>query len=865
MIRFDIIPGFVAAMALVASLWNAGVRAQDAEPTTAEELHPPHLVESPPPAYPPERVEEGLHPTVVLRLTVTAEAEVTDIVVEHSAGADFDAAAIDAVRQWKFEPAARGDTPVASRIRVAVHFEPPEAALPHEGESHEPQETPHVETATTVPNEPAQVSAPALATPSQAQDEDDFGAVAEVEAEHLRERGRGASDFTLDRAVLNVVPAASANDLLQRAPGLYVANVEGDAAAGFLFLRGFNSEHGQDIELKLGQVPLNQPSNIHGQGYTYLGFVIPEVVRELRVIEGVYDPAQGDFAVAGSVEFDLGVEQRGIYARSEFGSFRTFRQVALFAPKGEDADTFGAFQFRRSDGFGENRNGLDGSAMFQVGFGRHDWRFRVHGSLWGARYDSAGILRLDDIESGQVGFYDVYPYPTAQAQNAYNAGVILGVRGEQRGENRKNTSFDLWVQLHDFRIQQNFTGFLERSRVNPDWTGRGDLIEQRDRRLVFGGNARHRTARFEPADAAKGTVEVGVSGRVDLINPQQQNLIDAPLNQTWDERVDANIVQADIGLWVDLDWDFTKYLNFKGGVRADVLFFDIDDQLGNFVPDYRPENFIPGFRRTAAGIVAGPRLALTGKPTDWIDIIGAYGEGFRSPQARTLVDGETAPFTKVRSVDFGVRFRVGDHEELQLSLTGYRTWLNQDVFFEASEGRLENIGPTSRTGAVLYAVTKPLSWLLGSLSVTYVHAVLDGPPPATVENPNPPFDSGDALPFIPPWVVRLDIGAEDELVDLWKYPLRGHLGIGYTYIGARPLPFSQTADPFSLLDLSARLSWWFLEIGFRAYNLADKRYAGNEFVFVSDWDPAGVPSRIPARHISAGRPRTFFFTIGIQL
>ena len=72
----------------------------------------------------------------------------------------------------------------------------------------------------------------------------------------------------------------------------------------------------------------------------------------------------------------------------------------------------------------------------------------------------------------------------------------------------------------------------------------------------------------------------------------------------------------------------------------------------------------------------------------------------------------------MRSVDFGVRFRLFPEEQLKLTLTGYRTWLNNDVFFEAAEGRLENIGPTSRTGFVFYAVTNPLPWLVGSLSVT---------------------------------------------------------------------------------------------------------------------------------------------------
>ena len=117
-----------------------------------------------------------------------------------------------------------------------------------------------------------------------------------MEIDAVRLRLTDTADITIDRKILDAAPAVTANDLLQRAPGLYTANVGGDAAGSFLYLRGFNAEHGQDIELKLGEVPLNQPSNIHGQGYTYLDFIVPEVVRELRVIEDrgrLRSPRQG--------------------------------------------------------------------------------------------------------------------------------------------------------------------------------------------------------------------------------------------------------------------------------------------------------------------------------------------------------------------------------------------------------------------------------------------------------------------------------------------------------------------------------------------------------------------------------------------
>ncbi|MDH3818304.1 MAG: TonB family protein, partial [Myxococcales bacterium] len=175
------------------------------DPTTdteQEQLHPPHLLAAPAPQYPPGREEEGLHPTVILRITVTAAGDVADVVVEHSAGLDFDAEAVRAVRGWAFDPATRGDTPVSSRIRVAVHFEPPTADAPHEGDTHEPQDVPHVTPAPPPPNVPAAV---APATP-----EPDFEATAEVDAEKLRAQDRGAADFTIDRKILDAAPALTA-------------------------------------------------------------------------------------------------------------------------------------------------------------------------------------------------------------------------------------------------------------------------------------------------------------------------------------------------------------------------------------------------------------------------------------------------------------------------------------------------------------------------------------------------------------------------------------------------------------------------------------------------------------------------------
>ena len=272
---------------------------------------------------------------------------------------------------------------------------------------------------------------------------------------------------------------------------------------------------------------------------------------------------------------------------------------------------------------------------------------------------------------------------------------------------------------------------------------------------------------------------------------------------------------------------------------------------------------LPGFRRTALGVAWGPRATVEALPLPWLTLLASYGEGFRSPQPRQLEEGENAPFAKVRSAEGGFRMQwLG--ERIALTGAGYATFLSTDLVFDPQEGRLEKIGPTSRVGAVGHLVARPWSWSLLSLSVTYVHATLDAPPPATAQNPSPGFVPGQLLPYVPPLVVRADAAVNRELVELWHRPLSGRLGVGFTFLSPRPLPFSQQANPVSLLDLSAGLRWWFVELGIEVYNVAGSRYAATEYSFVSDWGTRDVPSLVPARHIAAGAPRTVLGSLGLH-
>jgi TonB family protein len=797
------------------------------------------------PTYPIQHPGDVVHPTVVVTVTLNDHGDVVDARIDAPYEAHFDAAALATVRDWQFAPALRDGQPVPSRIRVAVHFEPP--LFEHEA----PTPTPAV---------------PVTQLPGPSREEHAFGATGRVELQKLRERDRGASDFTVERDILELAPSQEGADVLRRAPGVFLARPEGDAVGHRIVLRGFDADHGQDLALSVGGIPINLPSHIHGQGYADLGFLIGETVSEMRVTEGVSDPRQGDFAVAGSIDLALAVERApsspSLTLKSSYGSFQTFRQLALWTPAKQSPGTFASAQVKRSDGFGQGRDSLTGSAIAQYEHVAHEIRYRTLGVLSTASAGMAGVLREDDIAAGNVAYYDQYPYATAQNQSAATARMLLGTSVEYRGAKEENADFGAWLSLDHFRLQENFTGFVQRSQTLSNVAGRGDLIEQRNKTLSLGLNARYRTANHALFGRFSGQLEAGFAGRLDQIE-QAQNLLDAIRSQTWDRRVDASIRAVDLGFSGEAIAHMGDRLSIRAGVRADLLNFEVDDRLGNFIPPARDQGtHLPGFRRSAAGVVLGPRASVKVAATRFLSVLAGYGEGFRSPQARTLEDGEQAPFTKVRSADAGVR--LSHSTRASLSLSTFWTHLSDDVAFEPREGRLERIGASRRMGSTLYGETR--WWIFtGAASLTYVDAELLEPPPPTANNPQPPFAKGQNLPFVPPVVARLDLSAKGELWDAGARAFLGKVAAGYSLISARPLPYGEFAEPVSLLDATASLSFRPFTVGLEIFNLLDAEYAASVYNFVSNWNPEGVPSRTPERHIAAGAPRTIMATLEIAL
>ena len=81
------------------------------------------VLSSPPPRYPPTAFRNGITGTVKVGLDIDDTGRVTAVDVRHSSGnKDLDAAALEAARRWRFNPAIENGVAVASRIEMPIDF-----------------------------------------------------------------------------------------------------------------------------------------------------------------------------------------------------------------------------------------------------------------------------------------------------------------------------------------------------------------------------------------------------------------------------------------------------------------------------------------------------------------------------------------------------------------------------------------------------------------------------------------------------------------------------------------------------------------------------------------------------------------------
>jgi protein TonB len=87
-------------------------------------MEAPHAIYAPDPKFPEKerKARQRGKGTVLLELVVHSDGLPSDVKVSRKLSPEFDKAAIEAVKKWKFSPATQDGKPVAVEINVEVNF-----------------------------------------------------------------------------------------------------------------------------------------------------------------------------------------------------------------------------------------------------------------------------------------------------------------------------------------------------------------------------------------------------------------------------------------------------------------------------------------------------------------------------------------------------------------------------------------------------------------------------------------------------------------------------------------------------------------------------------------------------------------------
>ena len=508
-------------------------------------------------------------------------------------------------------------------------------------------------------------------------------------AENLVGIAQSASQGAITARQLDARPIMRVGEVLETVPGVVISQHSGEGKANQYYLRGFNLDHGTDFATTVAGMPVNMPTNGHGQGYSDLNFLIPELVSGVQYSKGPYFADQGDFATAGSATINYASAIDAPIARVAGGGEGFGRAMVAASPAIGAGHVLAAFETEHNDGpwlHPDNYKKVNGVLRYSRGDAVNG--LSVTGMGYRATWDSTDQVPQRAIDRGIINRFG-----SLDPSDGGDTYRYSGTLEWQRSKNNATTKVVAYGIGYDLNLFSNFTFFL-------DDPAHGDQFHQADHRFITGGKVSYR--RLDKWNGREVQNTVGVQLRNDdittvgLYHTQARLLIDTV-------RQDA-VVETSGGGYAQNEIAWTPWLRTLAGVRLDGYRFRVD--AGD------PEN---GGSRTA-GIVSPKGGAVIG-PFKGTEFYVNAGIGFHSNDARgttirrdpgtgEAVDPVT-PLVRARGAEAGIRTVAIPH--LQTSLTVWTLSLDSELVFTGDAGTTEPSRPSRRYGFELanYVRSKP--------------------------------------------------------------------------------------------------------------------------------------------------------------
>jgi len=633
-----------------------------------------------------------------------------------------------------------------------------------------------------------------------------------------------ASEGLIPQSELALAPAFRPGQMLETVPGLDVTTHSGEGKASQYLMRGYNLDHGTDLAVFVDGMPINEPTHAHGQGYTDLNFLVPELVRGLRYTKGTYYPAEGDFASVGAVHIDYAdsVPTQASATVGGFGFERVFGAASSAVGRGE---LLAAAEVQRYDGPWANpddQRKLNGLLRFSNGTAETGQSLTA--MFYHATWNSTTDQPVRAMAAGEIGrFGSLDPSDGGQAQReslSWRYAAPVGPGHLDAGAFVIGSRLTLW---------NDFTHFM----VDPVY---GDQEAQHEDRTTVGVQVAYQAPmRFGGAD---NDVAVGLGLRQDFIDVSRlptRNRMSLPLNSMTDPAGSGfaesdNVRQIDLNAYVQLTTHWTSWLRTVAGIRVDHA-YESDSGTNS---------------GSANQTLAQPKVSLIVSCSTTTEFYLSAGRGFHSDDARGVNEAQLrgiagAPLLATQTgEEIGLRQEI--HSDVSLTAAVFNLAAQSESTYDPDVGQ-DVAGPASRRyGAELNVTWQALRWLglQGSYSINHSRY-------------KTPYADGTQFPDgVTPHVGYYLPNAPSQTASLHAYvkdlgPWSGALE--YRYLGTFPLSSDNVVRGTGYGEWSAELgfttgSGW--KLGASLFNLFNARANAAEFWYNDRLADDPVSQSVPA-------------------
>ena len=611
-------------------------------------------------------------------------------------------------------------------------------------------------------------------------------------------------------------------ELLEAVPGLVVSQHSGEGKANQFYLRGFNLDHGTDLRTTVDGMLVNQRSHSHGQGWTDVNFLIPELGTLLEYRKGPYYAAEGDFSSAGAVSLQYANALPSGIASIGLGQNGYARTLLADSPALGDGHLLYALELAHNGGpFTVSDNYQKKNGVLRYSEGTPANGFNVTAMAYSAKWHATDQIPLRAVQSGVLGRFDAIDQTDGGNSSRYSLSGAW-----QQSNDEVSTRINAYVIRQKLNLFSNFTYFLD-NPVN------GDQFNQPDRRTTTGLNASQTITTTLLGRASD--ITVGVQFQNDSIANGLSSTVARQVIST--TRAD-HIKERSLGLYAENKTAWSDGFRTVLGVRADNFHFQVNsDNAAN--------------SGTASATKVSPKLNLVFGPFNKTEFYTSAGYGFHSNDARgtTLtVEPKTGlpaekvpPLVRSKGVEIGVRTEA--IAGLQSALSVYRLDFDSELTFAGDAGTTEAGRASRRTGFEFSNYYKPTRWLTVDADIAFAKARYRGFDPV-----------GNRVPGSVEGVASVAL-AVDKLG-----PWFGALQL--RYFGPRPLVEDNAVRTKATATLNGRVGYKFsptLKLELEGFNLTNRRDSAIDYYYASQLKGESAP--VNDSHFHPIESRSFRLTL----